>query len=139
MKKIQSGFTLIELMIVIAIIGILAAIALPAYQDYTVRAKVSEGVVIASGAKATVSENIASGLTGASRCAGIVNNALTHLTTLSCSSGTLTASVAHGVSNATSPITIVLAPTVSTTAGVGIVWACSTTTGAPQYVPAECR
>jgi len=56
MKRLQQGFTLIELMIVVAIIGILAAIALPAYQDYTVRAKVSEGIIAASSAKATVSE-----------------------------------------------------------------------------------
>jgi len=56
LKQIQKGFTLIELMIVVAIIGILAAIALPAYQDYTIRAKISEGVIGASSAKATVSE-----------------------------------------------------------------------------------
>jgi len=56
MKKIQQGFTLIELMIVIAIIGILAAIALPAYQDYTVRAKVSEGAIAASAVKVGVTE-----------------------------------------------------------------------------------
>jgi len=57
MKKLQQGFTLIELMIVIAIIGILAAVALPAYQDYTVRAKVTEGLVLASDAKLIVADN----------------------------------------------------------------------------------
>ena len=56
MKKVQQGFTLIELMIVVAIIGILAAIAIPAYQDYTIRAQVSEGLNLASGAKVAVAE-----------------------------------------------------------------------------------
>src|SRR5690242_10962409 len=56
MNRVQKGFTLIELMIVVAIIGILAAIALPAYQDYTIRSKVSELVVKADGCKASVAE-----------------------------------------------------------------------------------
>jgi type IV pilus assembly protein PilA len=59
-RSLSQGFTLIELMIVLAIIGILAAIALPAYQDYTVRARVAEGLVLATSVKTTVSENIAS-------------------------------------------------------------------------------
>ena len=61
MKKMQQGFTLIELMIVVAIIGILAAVALPAYQDYTVRARVTEGLSLAASAKTAVAENAASG------------------------------------------------------------------------------
>ena len=56
MKKVQQGFTLIELMIVVAIIGILAAIAIPAYQDYTIRAQVSEGLNLAGAAKVAVTE-----------------------------------------------------------------------------------
>ena len=57
MKKLQQGFTLIELMIVVAIIGILAAIAIPAYQDYTIRAQVSEGLNLSAAAKAAIAES----------------------------------------------------------------------------------
>ena len=81
-KTVQKGFTLIELMIVIAIIGILAAIALPAYQDYTIRAKVAEAPILASGIKAGVSESfIDDGVDGVTRYAAVILNDIANIRT----------------------------------------------------------
>jgi type IV pilus assembly protein PilA len=78
LKKMQQGFTLIELMIVVAIIGILAAIAIPAYQDYTIRAKVTEGLNLADSAKTAVAESFESGsMTGLKAAASSWNSAFT--------------------------------------------------------------
>jgi len=75
MKAVQKGFTLIELMIVVAIIGILAAIAIPAYQDYTVRSKVTEGLNLASSAKVSVAEGFQSNDMNGVKAAGLAWNA----------------------------------------------------------------
>jgi len=80
LKQVQKGFTLIELMIVVAIIGILAAIAIPAYQDYTIRAQVTEGLNLADAVKTSVAEYYANngtwpvGLTGANPALGYTSN-----------------------------------------------------------------
>ena len=138
MKSLQKGFTLIELMIVVAIIGILAAVALPAYQDYTIRAKVSELVLAASGFKSTIAEAAQTNSTLTNSGKGLSVNTVGKITGGSVDDNGIIVIQGNGASTSVgTAVTITLAPSI-TTGGV-VVWACTSVSTIFKYVPAECR
>ena len=140
MKRAQQGFTLIELMIVVAIIGILAAVALPAYQDYTKRSRVSEGLSLAAGAKTAMAEYYASNnawpadnaAAGVAAKADINGNSVT---SVEVKNNTITVVYKTNV-DVDGKNTIILTGTAN---GGGVSWSCKGGTVDAKFRPSECR
>ena len=134
----QKGFTLIELMIVIAIVGILSAVALPAYQDYTVRAKVTEGLTLAGALKTGVTEyyysegSYATTLDGMGLTSDENSDLVSSITWDGSGDGLITISMSADAGNGTFVLSGV-------TNAAGIKWTCKAGSIADKYLPTNCR
>ncbi|PKO34646.1 MAG: pilus assembly protein PilE [Betaproteobacteria bacterium HGW-Betaproteobacteria-7] len=144
MKRVQQGFTLIELMIVVAIIGILAAVALPAYQDYTVRSKVSEVVLAASGPKTAIAEAYQTLGHMPATASMPVTHSSPYVTSVAyayvdAETATVTATASAKESKINGDALVMRG--VANAAGV-VEWTCTAAVGTtiePKYLPANCR
>jgi type IV pilus assembly protein PilA len=138
MKSFQKGFTLIELMIVVAIIGILAAVALPAYQDYTIRAKVSELILAASSARTSISEKFQTDPSNTTTPgAGVTIPVVGKIDYATVSdNGSIIVTGTTTTTSTGAAVTVTVTPSFSTATGT-ITWSC---VGTPsKYLPASCR
>ena len=135
MKNIQKGFTLIELMIVVAIIGILAAVALPAYQDYTIRAKVSELMLQASGFRTSVTEKAQVDGAVTTSGSGLTVNVAGKVSAGSVSdAGVISIEGSTASTSVGAAVTLTMTPTMT---GGTLTWVCQGTPS--KYFPASCR
>ena len=137
MKKAQQGFTLIELMIVVAIIGILAAVAIPAYQDYTIRAKVTEGMGLAAAAKTSVSEfRLSANTYPVDNTEAGISSVITskYVTQVRVANGQISVSLNNTEVGANG--NIIFDPTFANST---VDWICTNSTVLAKYRPANCR